>query len=176
VTLVWLSWAGLLAQRVYCWLRARPSFEDRHRGKSIAEMSAPAHDVLKPAEQRFADEVHALTVEWQATGEQPFVPIVRRKPRRLVNRNVGRRQRAEHVIEQRRTMAALERSLAFELDPLCAPLTGQLAGASTYSSVRSLEPEAWRLESFTQGWSRSDLERRLEAVRQAGIEASEREL
>jgi hypothetical protein len=150
MTLVWLSWAGLLAQRVYCWLRARPSFEDRHRGKSIAEMAAPAHDLLKPAEQRFADEVHALTVEWQATGEQPFVPIVRRKPRSIVRRYPLQREAARERLLRGLATARAE----FRADPLTAAIP--TLDRATPMLLDLAEPVAWRLESFTQGWSRSE--------------------
>jgi hypothetical protein len=162
VTLVWIAWAGLACYRFACWLKRRTeTWEERGRARSQAEMSAAQHVALKPAEQQFADTVHAFAVEWHETGEQPFVPVVRRKPRTVVHKRVERRRLAKERIETRRTMAALERDLAFELDPLEAPLAGQLAEAPTYSSVKPFEP--LQFESFTESWTRDRLAQILSA-------------
>jgi hypothetical protein len=157
MTLVWLGWAGLVCYKLAGWWRGRPSAEDRGRARSEAAMAAAHHDALKPAEEQFAVDVHAFAVEWHATGEQPFVPQVKRKPRSIVRRYPLQRQAARE-----RVLAGFATARAeFRADPLTAPIP--TLDRATPMLLDLAEPEPWRLESFTTGWTRGQLAQILSA-------------
>lgn len=114
---------------------------ERGRARSIAAATAPLHgDILPPEEQALADAHHEIAVEFR-TGEQP---VVRQVCRRAATRRPARWQRL---------LAARRRLVRAAADPLRGPLTGPLAAPVVFSSVRSSEPEPWRLESFTDCWT-----------------------
>jgi hypothetical protein len=143
-----------------------PMNVERERAKSEAAMAAPV------SEADLAEAAPLVAyVEEIGTNELPIVrPAVRR---RRVDKPPSARQQA--AIRAR----ALAPVHAFAADPLAAPIPGQhraeepalFAAEAERWFAPSLdeaprlfpdlpaEPPAWHLESFTQGWTKADVDR-----------------
>lgn len=118
---------------------------ERGRLRSIAAAGAPLHgEALPAADQELADAHHEIVTEWRTT-ELPVLAPVRR-------RTVTRRPARWQQVAARRRLAAQHRAA----DPLTGPLTGPLAAPVVLSSMRSSEPPAWHLESFTESWTTAE--------------------
>jgi hypothetical protein len=125
--------------------------EERGRLRSIAKATAPLHgDALPPEDVPLAAAWHEDDVDKASwTGEQRVVTTFTRKH---LYRGPSQRQLDAMRARQRRPVEV------FAADPLTAPLAGPLAPAVIATSV-PVGQEPWRLESFTQGWTKADLAR-----------------
>jgi len=122
---------------------------ERRRARSIAKATTPLHaEALPPEDEAFVQAHHEIYVEY-VTAEQPAVSTVRR---RHLYRPPSQRQLDR--IRARRLKPVQD----FRADPLSAPLAGPLAPAVIAASV-PVSPAPWLLESFTQGWTKADVER-----------------